>query len=314
MMNDINLPSIKIEEKAGNRAVFVVEPFFPGYGTTVGNALRRILLGSLPGVAVVAAKISGIDHEFSPIPGVKEDAVQVILNLKQLRFKLHEMGPVSVKLHATKAGAITGADLQIPSSAELVNPEVEIATLADKATLDIDITVTSGRGYLPSEKMDDESFSIGTIAIDAAFSPVQKVAFKVEPTRVGEMVNYDKLTIDILTDGTMAPDEAIKQSAQILSNQLGTFGATPSDVEVPVTEQEAVTGDVRDFNVDEINLSIRTTNALINNGAKKISDILELGPDKLQGLKGLGAKALDEIMSKLDELGLHFDASSNSEE
>ncbi len=304
MVHDIGLPSIKIEEKAGNRAVFVMEPFFPGYGTTVGNALRRILLGSLPGAAVVAAKIAGIDHEFSTIPGVREDAVQVILNLKKLRFNLREAGPVSVKLRATKPGVIRGADLQLPSSVELVNPELEIATLADKSTLDMEIKVATGRGYLPSEKMDNEGFAIGTIAIDAAFSPVQKVAFKVEPTRVGEAVNYDKLTVDVLTDGTIAPDEALKQSAQILANQLGIFGATPSDIEIPVAEEETPSGDVRDFNIDEINLSIRTTNALLNNGVKKISDILELGPDKLQGLKGLGAKALDEIATKLEELGL----------
>ena len=306
MINEINLPSIKIEEKAGNRAVFIVEPFFPGYGTTIGNAIRRILLSSLPGAAVVAVKISGIDHEFSAIPGVTEDAVQIVLNLKRLCFKLHEAGPVVIKLHATKAGMITGADLQLPSSVELLNPENEIATLSDKSTLDMEIRVASGRGYLPSEEINDESFSIGTIAIDAAFSPVQKVAFKVEPTRVGEAVNYDKLTLDILTNGTIAPDEALKQSAQILSNQLSVFGATPSDIEVPVEEEETVTGDVRDFNIDEISLSIRTTNALVNNGIKKVSDILELGAEKLQGLKGLGAKALDEIVAKLEELGLEF--------
>ena len=306
MINEINLPSIKIEEKAGNRAVFVVEPCFPGYGTTVGNAMRRILLSSLPGSAVVAVKIAGIDHEFSAIPGVKEDAVQVVLNLKRLRFKLHDAGPAIIKLHATKVGVITGADLQLPSSVELLNPEHEIATLSDKSTLDLEIRVASGRGYLPSEKIDDDGFSIGTIAIDAAFSPVQKVAFKVEPTRVGEVVNYDKLTLDILTDGTIAPDEALKQSAQILSNQLGIFGATPSEVEVLVEEEEIVSGDVRDFNVDEINLSIRTTNALVNNGIKKVSDILELGAEKLQDLKGLGSKALDEIVAKLEELGLEF--------
>lgn len=311
MTNQINLPNIKIEEKAGNRSVFVVEPFFPGYGTTVGNAMRRILLGSLPGAAVIAVKISGVDHEFSAIPGVKEDAVQVVLRLKKLRFKLNETGPVTIKLHATKPGVITGADLQLPASVELVNPEVEIATLTDKSSLDMELKVMGGRGYFSSEKIDDQGFSIGTIAVDAAFSPVQKVAFKVEPTRVGEAVNYEKLTLDILTDGTIAPDEALKQSSQILANQLGVFGATPSEVAVPVESEAEITGDVRDFNVDEINLSLRTTNALVNNGIKKVSDILEMGSERLQGMKGLGAKALDEIVTKLEELGLQFNSDNS---
>lgn len=310
MTESINIPNIKLDEKAINRSVFVIEPFFPGYGTTVGNALRRILLSSLPGAAIVAVKIKGADHEFAPIIGVKEDAVQVVLNLKKLRFKLHEEGPVTLKLNVSKGGEIKASDITLTSSVELMNPDAVIAHLSDsKSNLTLEITVDNGRGYMPSTEMDDKAFSIGTIAIDASFSPVQKVAFTVEPTRVGETVNYDRLTIDILTDGTIAPEEALKQSAQILTDQLGVFGATPSEIVIETEDTVEEKGDARDFGIDEINLSVRTTNALNNNGFKKVGDILSVDPNELQELKGLGAKALDEITSKLNEFGLKFDKS-----
>lgn len=311
MLGEINVPNIKIQEKADNRTVFVIEPFFPGYGTTVGNALRRVLLGSLPGAAITAVKIVGVEHEFSPIPGVKEDAITVVLNLKRLRFELHEDGPVTIKLKVTKAGPVKASDFNLPSSVELINGDEIIATVADKGKLEIEIQVGRGRGYLPSEEIDDRNFTIGTIAIDAAFSPVERVSFKVEPTRVGEMINYDRLIIDILTDGTVTPDEALKQSAQILVDQLVIFGATPSDIEVPVSAGEEGEGEGRkDFEVDELNLSARTTNALTNNGINQVSDILSLGPEKLQEMKGLGAKAIDEITTKLNELNIKFSEES----
>jgi DNA-directed RNA polymerase subunit alpha len=303
-MEEINLPKIKIESKADNHTVFAIEPFFPGYGTTVGNAMRRVLLSSLPGAAVIAVRINGADHEFAPIPGVVEDAVQVLLNLKKLRFALHETGPVSIKLKADKAGVISGADLALPSSVELVNPELTIATLADKGSLEMEIYVGRGRGYISSEAMDDKHFPLGTIMVDASFSPVRQVAFQVEPTRVGEAVNYESLILDVMTDGTIAPDEALKQSAQILINQLTIFGATPAEMEAAIERDDEVAVSPRDFNIDEVNLSVRTTNALLNNGIKKVSDLLALEPDQLKELKGLGAKALDEIVSKLEDLGL----------
>lgn len=308
MIEDINIPSIKIEEKAINRAVFVIEPCYPGYGTTLGNSLRRVLLSSLPGAAVVAVKIVGVDHEFSPIKGVKDDAVQVILNLKQLCFIMHDNAPVTIKFKSDKVGEITGNDLEIPSTLTLVNPEQYIATVSEKGALDMEIQVARGRGYVPSEAMDEKGFSIGTIAVDAAFSPVVKVMFNVEPTRVGEMINYDKLTLNVLTDGTMTPEEAVRQSAMILARQLSIFGVDLENLPVGEAEAEAEGANPKDFNIDEINLSVRTTNALHNNGFNKISEILEVGPEKLGEMKGLGAKALDEIVDKLTELGLKFNS------
>ena len=309
MIEDISIPNIKIEEKALNRAVFVIEPCYPGYGTTLGNALRRVLLSSLPGAAVVAVKIAGVEHEFSPIPGVTEDGVQVILNLKKLRFLLHDDGPIALKFKSTKTGEITGKELNIPSSVTLVNPDQYIATVAEKGALEMEIQVARGRGYLPSEAMDEKGFSIGTIAVDAAFSPVIKVMFNVEPTRVGEMINYDKLTLNVLTDGTITPEEAMRQSAQIFARQLSIFGVDLESLPVGEPQEEAAAIDAKDFSIDEVNLSVRTTNALTNNGISKVSEILELGPTRLSELKGLGAKALDEITSKLEELGLKFNSS-----
>lgn len=306
MIEDINTPSIKIEEKALNRAVFVVEPCYPGYGTTLGNSLRRVLLSSLPGAAVVAVKIAGVDHEFSPVPGVKEDAVQIILNLKKLRFIMHEAGPVTLKFKGGKAGEVTGGDLDIPSSITLVNPEQYLATVSEKGALDMEIQVARGRGYMPSEAMDEKSFAIGTIAVDAAFSPVVKVMFNVEPTRVGEMINYDRLTINVLTDGTITPEEAVRQSAYILAKQLSIFGVDLENLPVGEEQEEASEKSAKDFSIDEINLSVRTTNALNNNGIKTVSEILEVGAEKLGEMKGLGAKALDEITEKLAELGITF--------
>jgi DNA-directed RNA polymerase subunit alpha len=305
-MEAINIPNIKVQEKADNRMVFVVEPFFPGYGTTAGNALRRILLSSLPGAAIVAVKIKGVDHEFSPIPGVKEDAVQVILNLKGLSFKMEGEETVSMKLKATKAGVITGKDIVVPGNVELINPEVEIATLSSNSTLEIEIWVQAGRGYSPSEDINIQDMPVGTIAVDAAFSPIQKVAFKVEPTRVGEVTNYDKLTLDIISNGTIAPNDALKQSAQILVDQLTIFGATPSDIEEAAKTLKVETGTTKDYNIEEMNFSLRTSNALVNNDIKTVNDLLNIGADKLGELKGLGQKALDEIMNKLEELGLSF--------
>lgn len=305
-MAEINLPTVKIEERAENRTIFVVEPCYPGYGTTIGNAMRRVLLGSLPGASVVAVKIMGVDHEFSPVPGVQEDAVQIILQVKKLRFKLHQNEPITLKLKASKAGEVKGSDIDLPSNVELINTDLVLAHVADKGTLEMEIRVAPGRGYQTTEQIDEEGFSIGTIAVDASFSPVQRVSFNVEPTRVGEMINYDKLTLDVLTDGTITPEDAIRESAQILANQLAVFGAEIKDMTTLIAESGQGASDMRDYTVDEINLSIRTTNALHNNNLEKVSDIIAAGSDKLSEMKGLGAKALDEVTAKLDELGYKF--------
>ena len=306
MTEEVNIPKIQIEERAVNRAVFVIEPFYPGFGTTVGNALRRVLLSVLPGAAVIGVKIAGVDHEFTPISGVREDAVNVVLNLKKLRFHLAQPGLVTLKLKANKPGTVTGADIELPAGVELINPEIEIATVADKGSLDMDIQVAKGRGYLTAEQIDGKGFAIGTIAVDASFTPVTSVSFNVEPTRVGEMINYDKLILDVTTDGSITPEDAVKLSSMILIRQLEVFGNDVEDLTLLEESSAEEVADTKDFNVDEINLSIRTTNALVNNGLKKVSDIVAVGSEKLGEMKGLGAKALDEITVKLEELGIPF--------
>ncbi|MBU1083155.1 DNA-directed RNA polymerase subunit alpha [Patescibacteria group bacterium] len=315
-MEIINVPVIKLEAEEGNRAVFVIEPFYPGYGITVGNAIRRVLLTSLPGAAATAFKISGIDHEFTTIDGIKEDVVEIMLNIKGLRFLLHEDGPVTVTLKATKEGAVTGKDIKLPSSVEITNPDHHIATLTSKTSLDMDIRIENGRGYVLSEEIDNREFSIGTIAIDAVFSPVNRASIQVENTRVGEKVDYDKLTLEVETDGTITPRDALRQAADILLEQFNVFTNQPlkkevAKVAVPSSEEKDDAEDKedsrpQDFTIEEINLSIRTTNALMQNGIKKVKQIISLGRTGLLEMKGVGARAVTEIADKLDELGLEF--------
>ncbi|MFH0912186.1 MAG: DNA-directed RNA polymerase subunit alpha [Patescibacteria group bacterium] len=317
-MEAINLPEIKLTKEEGNSALFVIEPFYPGYGTTVGNALRRVLLTSLPGAAATAFKISGVEHEFSTIEGIKEDVVEIMLNLKGLRFIMHEEGPVMVTLKA-QPGEVTGKDIVLPSSVELVNPEHHIATLSGKASLEMDIRLEKGRGYVPSEAIDDREFIIGMIAVDAIFSPVKRCSFAVENTRVGERVDYDKLTLEIETDRTISCRDALKIAADILLEQFNIFRVDIELPVVPVSMEDAVTEDVEqlegevggkpnpeNFSVEEINLSVRTTNALVQNNIKTVKDILAIGRDSLFEMRGLGERALMEIADKLDELGLEF--------
>lgn len=310
------MPVIKLDAKSGNRAVFVIEPFYPGYGITVGNAIRRVLLTSLPGAAATAFKISGIDHEFTTIEGIKEDAVEIMLNIKGLRFLLHEDGPVTVTLKASKPGVVTGKDIKLPSSVELANPEHHIATITSKASLEMDIRIERGRGYVLSEEIDNREFSIGTIAIDAVFSPIRRSSIQVENTRVGDRVDYDKLTLEIETDGTMTPRDALRQAADILLEQFNVFTNQPTVKEIPQVVEvkgeagaEEATKEIikpQDFTIEEINLSIRTTNALMQNGVKKVKQIIALGRQGLLEMKGVGERAVTEIADKLDELGLEF--------
>lgn len=317
-MESINVPEVKLDKEDGNSAVFVIEPFYPGYGTTVGNALRRVLLTSLPGAAVTAFKIVGVDHEFTTIDGIKEDMIDIMLNIKSLRFILHQEEPVTVTFKATKAGSVTGKDIKLPSSVELVNLEQPIATITGKVTLEAEIRIERGRGYVLGEDMGDKELPIGMIVVDAAFSPVRSCSIQVQNTRVGERVDYDKLTLEIETDGTVAPKGALEQASSILLDQIGIFSdksaddkkkVTPEPVETPKAKTDIkpkADNQPKDFSIEEINLSIRTTNALVQNNIKKIKDILSIGREGLLEMKGVGDRAVTEIADKLEELGLEF--------
>lgn len=301
----IELPEVRKTVDEGNKATFEIDPLYSGYGVTLGNSLRRVLLSSLPGAAVVGVKIEGVSHEFSTLPHIKEDVVQIILNLKQLRLKVFADEPQVLKLNVSKKGDITAADIEKNSNVEIVNPELHIATSDGKeGKLSMELRVEKGIGYLPTEAREGEKKEIGLIAIDALFTPVRAVAYHVVNTRVGEAIDYDKLILEITTDGTITPEESLKETAAILKRHFEVM----ENPELGKRKLEVVTKQVGEdkagIAIEELNLSTRATNALVNNDFKTVGDIVKMDPKELAGLKGLGAKALDEVMEKLVELGV----------
>jgi len=307
-LEEINIPKIKKVSKKDNQAIFVVEPYFPGYGVTVGNSIRRVLLTSLPGAAIVAVKISGAEHEFSTLPGIKEDVIEIVMNLKGVRIKLNkgEEKPIVLKLRKSKSGPVLAKDIAAPPNVEITNPDHRIATIGGKGKLEMEMWVERGRGYSPSEKIDEKQFPVGAITMDASFSPVENVSFQIENTRVGEVVNYDRLILSIKTDGTITPEEALKESTNILMKQIGVLTSEKEQKDKIKAGGEAEPAkkksDPLSYSVDEINLSVRTANILANSKIKTVGDIVKLGKEGLKELKGLGGKAYDEISKALLKL------------
>lgn len=303
MLHEIHLPEIKTIKTEGNTGTFAIEPLFPGYGMTLGNSLRRVILSSLPGAAVTAVKIDGVSHEFSTIKDVKEDVVEIILNLKQLCVKSYSEDVVVLKLSASGEGVVTAAKFEKNADIEITNPELVIATLDNKgAKLEMEIFIEKGRGYVPVEKRDGGKLSVGVIAVDALYSPIRRVRYNVESTRVGQMTNLDRLIIEVETNGVITPNEAVAQASEILVDHFMVL----SGKEIAKTAEcpEAlITGEGGDILIEEINLSPRTTNALLNNDIKSVADILKLSDGELKTLKGFGSKAYDEVKEKLTELG-----------
>ena len=305
MLTSIHMPEIHLIEGGERTATFALEPLFPGYGMTLGNSLRRVLLSSLPGAAITAVKIDGVAHEFSTIPGVREDVVELILGLKLVRLKVHGDEPVTLLLQKSGEGEVMAGDIKAPSNVEIMNPELALAHLTGaKTKLSLEIRAEYGRGYVPVEKRESEKLEVGMIAIDALYSPVNKVRYTVENTRVGQMTDLDRLVLEIGTDGTVTPEEALKQAAGVLIDHLqvlsggGEVGPKPERVRGRKSE------DAGGILIEELNLSPRTTNALINNDLRTVEDITRLTDSELRSLKGFGNKAYDEVRTKLDELGL----------
>jgi DNA-directed RNA polymerase subunit alpha len=288
----------------GNKATFAIEPLHSGYGMTLGNSLRRVILSSLGGAAVTAVKIDTVAHEFSTITGVKEDVVEIILNLKKLRFRVYTDEPQFLILNANGKGEVKASAIKTTSDVEIVNGDQVIATLDnDKVKLGMEIKVEKGRGYVPVESREAEKLEVGMIAVDALFSPVQRVRYNVENTRVGQMTDLDKLVMEIETDGTITPAEAIRQAAEILVEHFQVVaGNMTSEHAAASREAGAETGAAK-INIEEVNLSPRTTNALINNDIKTVKDLLKLSDSELRELKGFGSKAYDEVKDKIAELG-----------
>ena len=291
---------------------FIVEPLERGYGTTLGNSLRRILLSSLPGAAVTSVKIEGVLHEFSTIPGVVEDVTDIILNLKGLALKMDAEEPQILRIEAQGEGVITGADILVNSDVTVLNPEHHIATLDSNGSLNMEITVERGRGYVSAEKNKKEDHAIGIIPVDSIFTPVKKVNYEVEDTRVGQRTDYDKLSLEVWTDGSISPKEALSLSAKILSDHLKLFiglTETMNEVEVMVEKEEEEKDKILDMTIEELDLSVRSYNCLKRAGINTVEELIQKTVEDMMKVRNLGKKSLEEVENKLASLGLSLRSS-----
>lgn len=312
-MLDFKEPNIKIadisEDKKYGR--FVVEPLERGYGTTLGNSLRRIMLSSLPGTAVSNIRIDGVVHEFSAIPGVKEDVSEIIMNIKSLAIKNNsETDEVKTAyIEASGEGVVRASDIQVDSDIEIMNPEQVIATLSGGADckLYIEMTIVNGRGYVSSDKNKRDDLPINVIAIDSIFTPVERVNIQVENTRVGQITDFDKLTLDVFTDGTIEPSDAVSLAAKVLSDHLKSFiglSDKSSRIQVIAAEEENSKDKVLEMNIDELELSVRSYNCLKRAGINTVEELCNRTSEDMMKVRNLGRKSLEEVLSKLKELGL----------
>lgn len=296
----------RVDEASATSATFVIEPLHSGYGNTLGNSLRRVLLSSIRGGAIVAFRIEGASHEFTTVKGVKEDVVDIMLNLKGVIVNVHSDEPVELRLEKKGAGEVKAGDIKASADVEVINPEHVICTIDDpKTSLVIDLVADSGRGYLAIEDSSVSRIHSDMIALDAAFSPVTRCRFKVEGTRVGQETNLDKLEVTVETNGLLTPREAFEEAAAILVNQYTALAGATSVESAPALGTE-VSDDEGELNtpIEELGLSARTANALINNDIRTVHDLVTLSEQDLRELKGFGSKALDEVKDKLAELEL----------
>jgi len=307
MSKVIHNPALaNIDEVSSTNATFSIEPLHAGYGNTLGNSLRRVLLSSIEGAAIVAFRIEGATHEFTTVEGVKEDVVDIMLNLKNVRLKVHSDEPVELRLEKKGAGVITAGDIKTTADVEVINPEQVIATIDDpKKSVVIDLVVEAGRGYRTIEDSGESRLHSDMIALDAVFSPVLRVRYKVASTRVGQETNLDKLDVNIETDGSISPREAFEEAAAILVNQYTALaGSTTVEAAPALGQQDEDEVSELNTSIEELNLTARTANALINNDIRTVHDLVTLSEQDLRELKGFGSKALDEVKDKLAELEL----------
>lgn len=296
----------EVKDLSENSATFVVSPIEPGYANTLGNSLRRVLLSSIQGAAIVAFKVEGVSHEFTTVPGVKEDVVDIMLNLKNIKFKAHTDEPVELRLEKTGVGVITAADIASNADVEVVNPDQIIATIDDaKTKFAMDLVVESGHGYKTIEESSENRIHSDMIALDAVFSPVLRVRYKVDNTRVGQNSNLDRLDLTVETDGSLSPRDAFEQAAAVLVNQYTALaGSTEIEAAPALGEEMDDESDELHTPIEDLNLTARTTNALVNNEIRTVHDLVSLTEQDLRELKGFGSKALDEVKDKIAELNL----------
>ncbi|MCQ2480510.1 MAG: DNA-directed RNA polymerase subunit alpha [Clostridia bacterium] len=291
----------------GTYGKFVVEPLERGYGTTLGNSLRRVLLSSLPGYAITSVKIDGVLHEFSTIPGVKEDVTEIVLNLKEVILKINGDGPKTIYINASGEGEITAGDIKTDSEVEILNPELHIATLNEDARVNMELTCDRGRGYVSSER--NKSLLqpiIGVIAIDSIYTPVLKVNYTVENTRVGQITDYDKLTLEVWTNGTITAMESVSLGAKILNEHLSLFGNLSGeafDTAVMVEKQDSGKEKVLEMTIEELDLSVRSFNCLKRAQYNTVGDLITKTEEEMMKVRNLGRKSLDEVVAKLNSLG-----------
>ncbi|MDD2430768.1 MAG: DNA-directed RNA polymerase subunit alpha [Firmicutes bacterium] len=306
-MIEIEKPKIEIQEKSGNYGKFVVEPLERGYGTTLGNSLRRILLSSLPGSAVTSIKIDGVLHEFSTIPGVVEDVTDIVLNMKKLLVISNSDEPVTGRINKEGPGEVTAADISIGPEVEILNPDLVIATLEEEGKLTLELRVERGRGYVAAERNKREDMPIGEIAIDSIFTPVNKVNFAVENTRVGNVTDYDRLILETWTNASIEPDEAVSIAAKIMSEHLRLFidlTDSTSDIEIMVEKEEKEKDKVLEMSIEELDLSVRSFNCLKRAGINTVEELIKKTEEDMMKVRNLGKKSLEEVKGKLAEYNL----------
>lgn len=312
MLNFEN-PNIEIAEISEDKKYgrFVVEPLERGYGITLGNSLRRIMLSSLPGAAVSQIKIEGVLHEFSAIPGVKEDVTEIVMNIKELAIRNNSSSdePKTAYIEFEGEGVVTAADIQVDSDIEIINPDLVIAHLngGNDCKLYMELTITKNRGYISADKNKTPDTPIGKIAVDSIYTPVERVNMTVEDTRVGQVTDYDKLTLDVYTNGTMGPDEAVSMAAKVLSEHLNLFvnlSDAAQDLSVIADKPDDTTGKTLEMSIDELELSVRSYNCLKRAGINTVAELCDKSPDDMMKVRNLGRKSMEEVEQKLQELGL----------
>ena len=320
MLEKIEKPEIETAELKSNGTYgkFILEPLERGYGITLGNSLRRVLLSSLPGVAVTSVKIDGVHHELSTIPGVKEDVTEIIMNIKNLAIRNNSSTnePKVAYIEFEGEGVVTAADIQVDSDIQILNPDLVIANLNGGADckLYMELTITKGRGYVSAEKNKTEDTPIGVIAVDSIYTPVERVNLSIQNTRVGQITDYDKLTLDVYTNGTLAPDEAVSLAAKVLSEHLSLFidlSENAKTAEVMIEKEDNAKEKVLEMNIDELELSVRSYNCLKRAGINTVEELTNKTPEDMMKVRNLGRKSLEEVLAKLKELGLSL---NNSEE
>ncbi len=307
-MIEIVKPTITKEiDENGHYGKFVVEPLERGYGTTLGNCMRRILLSSLPGTAITSVKIDGVLHEFSTIPGVKEDVTEIILNLKRLSVRISGDENKRAIINAVGPKEVTAADIIVDADTEIFNPDLHIATLADNATLVMEMNLASGRGYVPAEQNKDENTPIAEIPVDSIFTPVTKVNFTVDNTRVGQVTDFDKLTLELWTDGSISPEEGVSIGAKIMQEHLNLFiglGSDLDELEFMIEKDEDRKFKALEMTIDDLELSVRSFNCLKRASINTVEELTQRTEDDMMKVRNLGMKSLVEVKNKLAELGL----------